>query len=118
MSGVQIAEPDRAQFSEFATYLVDRSESSASMISGRLSRISEEATANVGGSRIHLPAGTTARGDIHGNSARPAEIQRNLHLIGAIERGSPPRGSVADCVDSPGNPEKHQRAPAIRPVLR
>ena len=49
-------------------------------------------------------------GEILGGSARPAEIQRNRHLLGTKGWNLVPRDSAVDCVEiSPSSPEKFQR---------
>ena len=69
-------------------------------------RYPREIPKNLGGSPTRRPAGPAARGDIPSNSARSTEIQRNRHLPRADGRAFAPRGSVADCVESSGNPEE------------
>ena len=49
-------------------------------------------------------------GAIQGNPpTRPTEIRRNRHIPGEIGRNFAPRGSVVDCVESSGDPEKSPR---------
>ena len=77
---------------------------------------------NLGRPRIRRPAGSAAKGEIQGNFARSAEIQRNIRLLGLEVRSCAPHYSAVDRVEiSPWGPGKrgcsrtrHQAGSAVK----